>query len=430
MINKKIIIFGASEKNYAEQIVKKYGEQIVYCIDNDVNKHNTKFMDKYTIYPIEKILEEEKGTYIVITSAIYYYNKMAAQLMTMGLEKNKDFVFAGDILDIDSLKECWEKNRRRTDINIKPELRVLHLEYSGACNLKCIYCPFHGVHGIYKDHTGLMTFDTLKTTVEKFKNVSTIETLDLCGHGEIFINKYWYEFTDYILTEMSIKKVIIYTNGMLLTEENAQKLAQLKRHNIKLCLEVSIDGSTPEENNGFRLNSDYKTIKNNIYNALKYLSEEDINIANAFIIGEDELKRRDYDVSFSINVPEFILKDFSNIYSFSRPVYNKRPNDKMILLDKEYSNSKVYTKYKSPVCNIIFDTLAINNKGHILLCQCLASGISFLGNIFDNDPVDVFYNNTELNSIRNMVKNGETPKSCYLCTTSPMQQYIVLCNKK
>ena len=44
--NKKIIMFGASEKNYAEQVIEKYGEQIVYCIDNDTKKHTTKYKDK------------------------------------------------------------------------------------------------------------------------------------------------------------------------------------------------------------------------------------------------------------------------------------------------------------------------------------------------------------------------------------------------
>ncbi len=429
MIEKKIIMFGASEKNYAEQIVKKYGEQIVYCIDNDVNKHNTKFMDKYTIYPVEKILEEEKGTYIVITSAIYYYNKMAAQLMTMGLANNKDFVFAGDILDIDSLKECWEKNRKPVDINAKPKLSVLHLEYSSLCNLKCTYCSVHGEYASYTCNKGLLNFDTLKIIVDKCKKNTSIEILNLCGLGEMFLNKNWYEFTDYILTEMPIKNVIIYTNGMLLTEENAQKLAKLKKHNINLCIDVSIDGSTPEENNSFRLNSDYKTVKNNIYNALKYLSEEDINIVNAFLIDEEELKTHDYDITFSNKVPEYILKDFSNLNSISRPIFNKTPNIKMSLAGKKYENSIVKCNYKSSLCDFMFHSLAIDCKGEIRKCSCTNSSTPFIGNVFDDDPVDVFYNNTELNEAREQAFKGKCPDFCRFCSDNPTKQYFVLTKK-
>jgi len=427
--NKKIIMFGASEKNYAEQIMKKYDGQIIYCIDNDTKKHNTKYKDKYTIYPVEKILGEEKGTYIVVTTAVYYFNKMAAQLISMGLEKNIDFVFAGDILDTDSLKKCWEKNRVSTNINKEPELRILHLEYSGACNLKCTYCPIHGEYASYTYNKGLLDFDTLKIIVDKCKKNKSIESLNLCGHGEIFLNPNWYEFTDYILNEMSIKEVIIYTNGMLLTVENAQKLSLLKKHGVKLDLTISIDGSTPEENNVFRKNSDYITIKNNIYNALEYINKEDVSIANAFLSDEETLKMFDYDVSFYTSVPEFILKDFPTTKASSRPIFNRTPDKKITLSGKERNSSIVKCQYVSSLCDFLFHSLAIDCKGKILKCSCTNTSTPFIGDVFNDDPVDVFYNNVEMTKARNMAREKKVPDFCRFCTDNPSKQYFILTKK-
>lgn len=278
LYNKRIILFGASEKNYAEQIIRKYGNQVAYCIDNDERKHNTEYNNEYTIYPVEHILQELPGTYLVIIVTTYWSNRLAAQLLEMGLERNRDFVIAGDVLDGDSLKECWDKNKPVEKKAYLPELRVLHLEYSGICNLKCTYCPYHGEHGRYEGNKGILNFDTLKTIVEKCKYATSVDSLHLVGRGEPFVNQHWYEFTNYVLDEIPIKNLLMYTNGLLLTTENAEKLALLKERGIHLTLGVSIDGETPEQNNSFRLNSNYGIIKKNVINALEFLEADDIEI--------------------------------------------------------------------------------------------------------------------------------------------------------
>ena len=108
-MSKKIICFGASSENYATIIADKYKNNISYCIDNDNSKHGLfSQVCGCQIYPIEKIKEEEKGTFYVIIVTTYYFNNMAAQLINMGLKRGEDFDWAGDIIAIEKLKEYWD----------------------------------------------------------------------------------------------------------------------------------------------------------------------------------------------------------------------------------------------------------------------------------------------------------------------------------
>lgn len=429
LFNKRIIIFGASEKNYAEQIIQKYGNQVAYCIDNDARKHNTKFRNEYTIYPVEHILQESSGTYMVIIVTTYWSNRLAAQLLEMGLERNRDFVIARDVLDGDSLIECWDKNKPIKKKDYLPELRVLHLEYSGICNLKCTYCPYHGEYSRYKGNKGMLTFDTLKIIVEKCKRATSIDTLNLCGRGEIFVNKHWYEFTNYVLDEIPIKNLRMYTNGMLLTTENADKLALLKKRGVHLILVVSIDGETPEQNNDFRVNSNYDIIKKNIINALEFLEADDIEIYNSHLIGRSDLERRNGDVSFGMSVPDFILKDFPNLNSLARPVFNMTPEKEMFVLGEEHENTIVRTAYKSSCCEYLFGALSFDNEGKILKCSCSVSVNPYLGDAFDDDPLDIFYNHGELKTAREMALDSKCPELCRFCPDNPGKWYFAVTKK-
>ena len=126
---------------------------------------------------------------------------------------------------------------------------------------------------------------------------------------------------------------------------------------------------------------------------------------------------------------DYILKDFSNLNSMARPIFNKTPKYKMVLAGNNYDNSIVKRNYQSSICDFLFYSLTIDSKGEIIKCACTNSTTPFIGNIFDDDPIDVFYNNTELNEARRMALEGKCPDFCRFCVSNPTKQYFVLTKK-
>lgn len=127
------------------------------------------------------------------------------------------------------------------------DLDVLWFQVGGTiCNLKCEHCFISC--SPTNDYLGRMTLAQIEPYLEQAAELGVREYY-LTG-GEPFIVK---ELEEIIARILEQGPVSILTNGILITEERAQRLAEVRdaaRYSFEL--RVSLDGCTAEENDPIR----------------------------------------------------------------------------------------------------------------------------------------------------------------------------------
>lgn len=112
---------------------------------------------------------------------------------------------------------------------------MFHLDLTNRCNEKCIHCyhPFEQY-----DYSSELTLNEVKSLIDMVYDLGVF-LITLSG-GECLLRKDFFEILSYISEKGMM--VNIFTNGLLLTEENVQKL---KQYRVKL-VSISLYGDTAE----------------------------------------------------------------------------------------------------------------------------------------------------------------------------------------
>ena len=134
--------------------------------------------------------------------------------------------------------------------------RLLQVESSIACNLKCVMCPWKQISKEAKNR-GLMTQEVWEA-IRPY--LSEVRTIDFTGGGEPLLQPKLAEW----ITEAKTAgcETGILTNGFLLKKETAQKLMVAGLD--MLC--VSMDGATADVYNKIRVGSDFDRVGKNLSN--------------------------------------------------------------------------------------------------------------------------------------------------------------------
>lgn len=418
---KNIIIFGAKE-NCLNKYILLNCSKVLFYLDNAQygNVHNGLEIRK----PGEWLLEYEKNSVIIIAT-YSHWGEIIEQLLNLGWQRENIVVAleSKEFKTYNFFAFCYN-----VDLE-KPVPQILNLELSGYCNLRCIYCPFHGELNLKQGHRGLMDWHVLEGVVEQIKKIKSIKTLDCTGPGEIFINKNWFEMVQYICNNTSITHVIVYTNGMLLNEENIEKLTKINAESV--TVEVSIDGENEQENNEYRVGADYNVVRYNVINAKKRFeavsSKTNIIITNCYAMTKQYLNEHNRILNPRLReVPEFLKKDFNNIEITSQNLYFY--GDKKLSIFDEVKVNWPEDKIK---CLNLFNRLAINYKGDLLRCSCGMAGIEAIANYKSDDLLEIWHNNKELNAARKKFKeNSSESIFCDKCPTSGLGDYYILTKKE
>lgn len=160
-------------------------------------------------------------------------------LHKMLLEPDED-----EMLDVETLRQFLSK----------PEIAILYLLLTDACNIACSYCYFEG--GIPEGYKfSLMTFETAKNSVDLFVKVHAQDLLKsnkegphiIFYGGEALLNwpvaKATLEYIRLLKRQGQLPKntkITLNTNGILLTQEIAKVLI---KHKVNIA--VSLDGPKP-----------------------------------------------------------------------------------------------------------------------------------------------------------------------------------------
>jgi len=210
----------------------------------------------------------------------------------------------------------------------KVELKALDnlwFQVSGTlCNIACNHCF---ISCSPTNHNfEFLTFDEVKKNVDESRELGVKEYY-FTG-GEPFMNKQLLNMIKYI---MDYGPVTVLSNGMLIKEEIAERLAEIEKHSIySLEIRVSIDGYTEEMNDAIRGKGVFKKAMQGVKNLFSHGFLPIITVTKTWSDDEDNE----------------VLKEFVKLlksYGYSRPRIKILPS---IKIGQEKIRTKGYDKYE------------------------------------------------------------------------------------
>lgn len=426
----ELILFGANE--LTELFIKRGQYRIKYVVDNDKSKQGECIFEGVPIKAPEVIKEEINTSFLVVVMVQNEKSieSVIKQLQMLGVDNRNYVTLEESNLDVDFLSwdVCYKRNIVEHCGKIMP--RSLHLGLSDVCNLKCLFCGFHGKKTPWCEDGHYMTIPIATQIAKQAKNINTLDTLYITHDGEDLLNPKWCEIVQLILKETGIRKFRIYTNGMLLNDANISKLSSLEVDDVSLV--ISVDGETAEENNEIRVGSNYEIIKRNIYNARKQLDKNVFHMAinNNHIIKEEKLRKDNFVFSkFLQEIPQYLYEDFKDedIMIVSTPTLYLAPEEMGFPDIPGYKYVKARKTHRNSGCFNPFETVSINAQGGILYCGCNVTQDE-IGNVMIDDMLEVWQNNELLQEARKKIRfDRVTPQLCQNCPSKIDGEFYVVC---
>lgn len=219
------------------------------------------------------------------------------------------------------------KNRIRRCINIFSyyinfsELKrtcLIELELCNFCNALCIFCPWIAIKKTNKKFNK-MSIETYEKVLEKISQQDYYTISFTPTTGELLIHDKWYEYIEKAFNLKNIKKIIFYSNAILLNEKNRYKLLSLlnnKNNKIKE-LHFSIGGIDKETYKLMYGVDQFENVKNNVKSLLELLKKNEKEVKVLIEIRkpkQNNLKEKDVIKTFNEvgykNLTIGILKKF------------------------------------------------------------------------------------------------------------------------
>ena len=166
------------------------------------------------------------------------------------------------------------------DCNIEQQidcLRILELNISNICNLKCCYCP--QAYGYQIPHkANFMDIKIVNEICKQLKSFNFNGYICIAGHGEPTLHKDIIA----ILQKLSCFNVVLVTNGLVLdksTYEYISKLCQIKVSVHDWSRKIEFDEKFKNTNAWLR-NHDVKNPQMYLYNRAGFLNVPEQKITN------------------------------------------------------------------------------------------------------------------------------------------------------
>lgn len=420
---KKLAILGVSleEKSIYRYVISKIEkDEIVGLYDN--YKHG-QVIDKFTIQSPLNLKEIDKESVFILITTGKKYESIKTQLEGYGFVQGINFEFAINMQEYVKNDEYKIYKASQIKNNVMYP-SILHLELSTACDVRCVYCPFHSNLISPKIPLKFFDFDKVDELINKVNQLGTITSLVATGKGEIFLNKNWFEILQKICENTNINKLDFSTNGMLLNEENIEKINRLgfSRINVR----ISLDGNSPEENDFLRKGSNYEKVKNSV-NILKSKSRDNISILirSCYIPTIEQVELCRTEGRAELPVQKFLEQDFKGMDIVSYPVVCFDKLSKKIEENYPEWKSKEVANYQEDVCTNMFNMLCIGAGGEIVHCACGEAAEVEIGNIF-SDYILKVWNGEVMTNARKQIRAGKMPEVCSGCPMNRGGKYKMI----
>jgi len=263
--------------------------------------------------------------------------------------------------------------------SILPLPRVVRIEPSSLYNLRCTHCPT-GTRQDVKTR-GVMTDQVWRKIIEELGSYENIRVVVLYHGGEPFLNKNIFGMIN-MLKSMDIPFIKIVTNGTLIKD---QMLPDIIKSGLD-CIEISLDGLSPEENNQIRIGSDYYQVASTIKKLLSLKNDLRSNKPDIFIANTQIATKSDIENSVHVSTPKYLLDDFSdfegkigfkNTYMLKWPGFDCFDDYAMV------ENSMTINTEFSNYCSHVMETITFRWNGDVVPCCYDTTSNYVLGNIME-----------------------------------------------
>jgi radical SAM protein with 4Fe4S-binding SPASM domain len=270
--------------------------------------------------------------------------------------------------------------------------KMITLDPTNHCNLKCPLCPT-GL-GDTSVAYGLFKLDKFKNVIDVFSKWA--QTVQLYSWGEPLLNKSFVEMIRYASQKPHKIRSVTSVNLNAITDEQIEGLLN---SNLD-ALHLSIDGTTQEVYEKYRIGGNLETVFNNLK---KLIAEKNVSKSNTKVIWDfivmkqnehqvEEAKKmaKDFGIPIKIDCVRTNLKD-----DYLNPV------DKMIDKYSEWlPNNSQYNSYDMETktrkksldfCKKPWQEVMVNWNGDVFPCSCIhTEEKDRMGNIFEEEFEDIW----------------------------------------
>jgi len=211
-------------------------------------------------------------------------------------------------------------NERKISLVSGP--RLISLNYDYSCNLSCKSCR-NEVKVLDKE--GRRKFIKFQDILLKSDYMKDIRRITVSGSGEVFASTVYMDlFKKINKNEFPNIKIVLRTNGLLLTPENWKRIKNI--HYAIEEISISIDAAREETYQILRTDGNYKTLLKNLRFVKKLKDERDFQLRFNFVV--QKLNFRE--------IPTFI--ELARNFGVNKVVFSK-------LLSKNTYRSGEYQEY-------------------------------------------------------------------------------------
>ena len=270
---------------------------------------------------------------------------------------------------------------------------MLTIEDSSICNARCVMCPYSSM----KREKKIMAEETFKKTVDTILPAEKIKYIKFTGLGEPLCDKDLEKRIEYINKNYDTR-IILFTNGGLLTKERADNLLKLNIFKINF----SINGVKEEYENNMKLNYE-RTIENIKYflKAKKDLGNKYplVNISSVLI---NEKQKNDFE-SFK----QEWVNEVDSIISCLPSNWSGKVDEKI---------AKQSFRGRTWACANLWKEIYVNVDGNIVLCDIDYECEKKFGNI-NTDSYAAIKKNLDETKAQHL-KGDFVPNACKNCVSS------------
>lgn len=286
------------------------------------------------------------------------------------------------------------------------------------CNIKCVFCPFHGeVRGDSRP-PAIMSFELFKMIIDQLSEFPRrIKTLVFCGRGEPTLHKDLPQMISYAKEKDVAEVIRLTTNGFTLSPELNRQLIDSGLDYIRISV-PAIDEHTCYEITGTKLDLDHyiKNVKDlydhkhqnmtvfckttNIALGAKNGDTVNPDLAEKFYSAFDQC----CDYCFVENIVPQVPYELSD-----------EEKKKMWIGNTDTQNAYCVENAGSPICERLFYHFTINSSGNVYPCDLNEKENLLLGNV-RSTTLKSIWNGDVLMALRLAFLKDNIPKSCAGCS--------------
>jgi radical SAM protein with 4Fe4S-binding SPASM domain len=298
---------------------------------------------------------------------------------------------------------------------------IIRIETSGLCNFRCKYCV-----NWYTEHKrGNLSTTLFKTLLKQFEEEKYVPRVAvLHTGGEPFMNKNIFTYIN-DLRLLGIKKIKMNSNCSLMGKEESEKLIKSGLTDL-YC---SFDGRTEEENNNYRVGSNFQRDSENVLYLLSLIKKNNSNmhvtIWNTVLCSKDEVMDNKIP---SLSAPAYLInrfkdyQNFVNIMSVPAQVwfgYDETKSPFEIVMEPEIETKQ---------CNEVFDKINVLANGDVVPCCNDVQGKCVFENIKNKSIFEIWNSLPYVNfreSLREPIDLTKINKYCHGCEKITRGKYFV-----